>query len=312
LRGLHSEAFRTGLAVIVLAAVTTAFSPAFLSASNLLNITRNASFTAMLALGSMVVLLGGGLDVSIGSVLGLAGIVCAYVMAAGHGLAAGLAAAVLVSVLCGTLSGMLIARMKLSPLVVTIALLALYRSLALIISRGQVFSEFGPDTEAFLSLGGSSIGGIPSITLVSMILALVLFVLLRYSVWGMHVHALGSNEAAALANGVRTDVVKVSTYVVGALLAGLTGVFTVSWLGGVTSDLGSGYELNAIAAAVIGGTSLSGGRSSVAGTLLGSLLFEVIRNSLILLGVDALWQGFFVGAFILVALVIDRVRRTQS
>ena len=309
MKKLDSQALRTGAAILILSAVTSFFSPAFLNADNLWNITRNASFTALLALGSMVVLIGRGLDVSVGSVMGLSGIVCAYVMAAGNDLGAGLSASLLVSLLCGALSGLLIARLRLSPLVVTIALLALFRSLALIISRGQVFSDFGPDSQSLLALGGGSLFGVPGITLISLACAAILCAVLRYSVWGVHVHALGSSEAAALANGVPVWRVKFSTYVVGAGLAGLTGILTVGWLGGVTSDLGAGYELNAIAAAVIGGTSLSGGKGSVVGTLLGALLFELIRNSLIMLGVDALWQGFFVGVFILLAVLIDQLRR---
>jgi ribose transport system permease protein len=304
----RAPAFWCGIAVALLAIVLALATDTFATRENLFNVTRNFAFIGLMALGQVVVIVAGGIDLSVGSVLGLAGIVTALVLEAGHPLTLGAAAGVGTALLCGLVNGALIAYLRLSPFVVTLGMLSIGRSLALVVSRNRMVHELGPAEDRLVALGGGSTLGIANPVWILTALAGLLALALRTTAWGRHLYAVGGNEGAARANGIRVERVKLGAYVLSALAAGIAAVLTVGWLGAVTNALGQGYELRVIAASVMGGANLAGGEGGAFGGVIGAALLEVIRNGLLLAGVDPWWQGTFVGSFIILAVVIERLR----
>jgi ribose transport system permease protein len=183
----------------------------------------------------------------------------------------------------------------------------------MVASNNTVVFEFGPDQDKLLFLGGGALlFGVANPVVFTLLLALLTAFILRWTKFGRYVFAIGGNERAAMLTGVPVRRVKVAVYMVSALSAGIAGIIETGWLGAVTTNLGSGMELQVIAATVIGGANLVGGAGTALGALVGSALLEVIRNSLGLLGINAFWQGAFIGAFILVAVTFDRVRNFRQ
>jgi ribose transport system permease protein len=312
-RMLRSQAFLVLIALIAAAIFMTFATDAFGTPRNLFNITRNATFVAIIALGMTFVIITGGIDLSVGSMLMFSSMVCAAVMTRGYGLELGIAAAIATSLLVGFINGTLIAYLGFPPFVVTLAMMSIARSLGMVTSNNTTISKFGPDQEALLWIGGGSlIQGVPNPVLITLILAGVCTFVLYATAFGRHVFAIGGNEKAAELTGVPVRRVKLAVYMISALAAGICGIVEVAWLGAVTTNLGTGMELQVIAATVIGGANLMGGAGTVFGALVGASLLELIRNSLGLLGISAFWQGTFIGSFILVAVAFERVRNLRS
>jgi len=215
----------------------------------------------------------------------------------------------------GAFNGVLIAYVGVPPFVVTLGTLSIARSLAMVLSNNRMVYEFGPDQPQLLALGGGFVSPplldavrIPNPVIFLLVMLVVTGLVLRWTRWGLHLFAIGGNERAALLTGVPVKPVKVSVYMYCSLTAGIAGILEVGWLGTITTSLGQGMELSVIAAAVIGGANLSGGAGTAFGAVVGAALIEVIRNSLILLGISTFWQGTFVGTFIVVAVLFDRLR----
>jgi ribose transport system permease protein len=178
----------------------------------------------------------------------------------------------------------------------------------MVASSNRMIYDFGPDQAQLLALGGGTTFGVANPVVVLVVLTLIGGYLFRWTRWGRHVFAIGGNEQAATLAGVPVRRIKLGVYMLCALTAGITGVLEVGWLGAVTTNLGQSMELAVIAAAVIGGANLSGGAGTAIGAVIGAALIEVIRNSLLLLGVDAFWQGTFVGSFIVLAVMLDKLK----
>lgn len=309
-RMLNSQAFWV-LVAIVLACVFLSFATdAFLTSKNLYNITRNATFTAIVALGMTIVIITGGIDLSVGSVLCLCSMVLAVTMHAGYGLWTGIGASIATALIIGAFNGILIAYFDFPPFVVTLGMLSIARSLAMVLSNNTVVFQFGPDHDRLLAIGGGSTFGIANPVLYTIVLALLVGFVLTWTRFGRYVYAIGGNEKAAELTGVPVRGIKVAVYMISALSAGIAGIVQTGWLGAVTTNLGAGLELQVIAAAVIGGANLAGGIGTAFGALVGAALIEIIRNSLGLLGINAFWQGTFIGGFIVIAVAFDRMRRS--
>jgi ribose transport system permease protein len=307
-RLLSQQAFWVFLAAII-ACVSLAFATdTFATSQNLFNVTRNFAFVAIVALGMTVVIISGGIDLSVGSVLCLSAMVLAIVMNAGFSLAVGASLAIAASLLIGFINGALIAYLRIPPFVVTLGMLSIARSAAMILSNNKMIFQFGPDEKLLFFLGGGATFGIPNPVIALVVLAVVTGLILKWTRWGTHVFAIGANERAAVLTGIAVTRVKVSVYMFSALMAGIAGVLEAGWLGGVTTNLGQSMELSVIAATVIGGANLLGGAGTIFGSVVGAALIEVIRNSLILLGISTFWQGAFVGSFIVLAVAFDRIR----
>jgi ribose transport system permease protein len=305
---LASQAFWVTIAVIVISLFMSLISDAFSRYENWFNITRNFAFIGIMALGQTCVIITAGIDLSVGSVMGLVGIVTGMTLAAGYPLWLGIAAGLLTALVIGWINGALISYLRLSPFVVTLGMLSIARSMALVVSNNKMFYEFGPDEAAFLWLGGGQTLGIANPVLILIVLTAVFGFVLNFTRWGRHVYAIGGNEQAARLTGIPVDRVKVQVYMLCSLMAGVAAILMVGWLGSVTNALGLTYELRVIASTVIGGANLMGGEGTAFGAFIGAALIEVIRNSLLLAGVDPYWQGAFVGLFIILAVLLERVR----
>ena len=209
----------------------------------------------------------------------------------------------------GAFNGVLIAYLGFPPFVVTLGMLSIARSLAMVASNNTVVFQFGPDHDKLLALGGGAwLFGIANPVLYMIVLALITGFVLRWTKFGRHLFAIGGNEHAATLTGVPVRPIKVAVYMISALSAGIAGIIETGWLGAVTTNIGTGMELQVIAAAVIGGANLAGGVGTAFGALVGAALIEVIRNSLGLLGINAFWQGTFIGGCIIIAVAFDRMR----
>ncbi|MFT3972358.1 MAG: ABC transporter permease [Amaricoccus sp.] len=308
---LSSQTFWVLLAVVAACVFLSFATDSFATSKNLYNITRNVTFTAIIALGMTLVIITGGIDLSVGSVLCLCSMVVAVTMHAGYNIYIGIGASLLVAVAVGLFNGILIAYFGFPPFVVTLGMLSIARSLAMVLSNNTVVFQFGPDHQKLLALGGGSMFGIANPVIYMVVLALVTGFVLRWTRFGRYIYAIGGNEKAARLTGVPVERIKVAVYVLSALSAGVAGIIQTGWLGAVTTNLGTGMELQVIAAAVIGGANLEGGVGTAFGALVGAALIEIIRNSLGLLGINAFWQGTFIGGFIIVAVAFDRVRQRR-
>jgi ribose transport system permease protein len=305
---LGSQTFWVFIAVIVASIALSFATDSFATSKNLYNITRNVTFVAIIALGMTLVIITGGIDLSVGSVLCLCSMVLAVVMHAGYSIEVGIAASVATALIVGAFNGFLIAYIGLPPFVVTLGMLSVARSLAMVASGNTVVFEFGPDHDTLLALGGGAwFFGIANPVMYMIVLGLLTGFVLRFTRFGRHVFAIGGNEHAATLTGVPVKLIKVAVYMISALSAGIAGIVQTGWLGAVTTNIGAGMELQVIAAAVIGGANLAGGGGTALGAIIGAMLIEVIRNSLGLLGINAFWQGTFIGGAILFAVMFDRL-----
>ena len=313
-----SQTAYVAAALVVIMIIMSLLSSAFLSSGNLANVAKNFSFVGIVTLGVTLVIVTGGIDLSVGSTMALAAITCAIVMQALSGTAldgiplAGmilsLVAGLGVAVLIGLANGLLIAKVGLSPFVTTLGMLSIVRGLAYAVTEGRGQAPTGADVNLFYDLTDGNLAGVPVAVIYLLILAAILGVVLHHTAFGRHVFALGGNEKAAALTGVAVERVKIAVYVLSALSAGFAGILMVGWLGSAPANLATGYELTIIAAAVIGGANLTGGVGGPAGAVIGALLIEVIRNGLVLAGINAYWQIVLVGAIIILAVLVDRMR----
>lgn len=310
---MNSQAFWVLIAILAACVFLSFATQAFMTPSNLYNITRNFTFTAIIALGMTVVIITGGIDLSVGSVLCLCSMVLAVTMHAGFSIEVGILVTLLVAVAVGATNGVLIAYLGFPPFVVTLGMMSIARSLAMVASNNTVVFQFGPDHDKLLALGGGAwVFGISNPVIYTLILAAITGFMLRWTRFGRHIFAIGGNEHAAELSGVPVKPIKVAVYIISSLSAGICGIIMTGWLGAVTTNLGQGLELQVIAAAVIGGASLVGGIGTALGALVGAALIEVIRNSLGLLGINAFWQGTFIGSFIIIAVAFERIRQMRA
>lgn len=295
------------LACLALSLLTDAFA----TERNLFNVARNFAFVAIIAIGMTAVIASGGIDLSVGSVVVLSAMVISVLMEAGHPFWLSALAALAAALLVGGINGVLIAYLGMPAFVVTLGMLSAARSAAMVLSNNKMIWDFGPDHDLLLWIGGGSTLGLPHPLYALVCLAVVMAVVFRWTRWGQHVFAVGGNDEAAMLTGIPVKRLKVTIYMFSAFTAGLAGILMAGWLGSVTTNLGQAMELTVIAAAVIGGANLAGGEGTVLGAVVGALLIEVIRNSLILLGISTFWQGMFIGTFIIVAVAFDRIRQSK-
>ncbi len=209
----------------------------------------------------------------------------------------------------GAFNGFCITRFRMPPFVPTLATLSIARGLALVITRGHPIFNYGPDGKTFLQIGAGNLLGVPNPVVIFAVIALSVWFFLKKTIWGRYIYAIGGNERAASLTGLRVSELKMFVYLSSAFLAGLAGIVEASYLSSVTASLATGNELNVIAATVIGGTDLTGGQGTVPGVVIGTVILELLRNGLLLLGVDPYWQSVFVGLVIVVAVLVDNLRK---
>ncbi len=297
-------------AIVVEAVVFASIAPQFLSVPNLVNVALSIAITGILAVGMTMVILTGGIDLSVGSVVALAGVVAAMLAAAGGsgGVALGVVAALGIGLSVGLFNGVVVAHFRVPPFVATLAMLTICRGLAFVLSGGR---SIGNLPESFNYVGRERVLGLP----LPVILMALVFVggwfLLRRTVIGRYIYAVGGNRRATFFAGVNTKRVIVLTYVLNGLLVGLAGFVLASRLGAGIPNSGIQYELDVIAAVVVGGTSLTGGQGSVVGTFWGAVFIGVLNNGLNLFGVDPYMQKIALGVVLLLAVFADQAGKTR-
>jgi ribose/xylose/arabinose/galactoside ABC-type transport system permease subunit len=292
------------LALLVISAALAVMTPQFLTVPNLVNVVRQISINGILAVGVTYVLLTGGVDLSLGSLVALTGVVAASFAHPGDfPVIVPVAMGVLTGLACGLVNGVVVTWGRVAPFIVTLGTMTAARGLALVISGGKPVSNLSRE---FTRLAGGDILGVPSPVLILAAVALISWLFLGNLRLGRYIYAVGGNENAARASGLNVTAVKTFAYAVCGALAGLAGVILASRITTGQPNAGMGYELDAIAAVVIGGTSLSGGVGGVGGTLLGALLMGVINNGLDLLNVSSYYQQIVKGAIIVGAVWLDR------
>jgi ribose transport system permease protein len=301
--GLGTTELVVGAALVVLMLATGTLRPEALSAGNLTNVLQAALPLIILAMGQLVVVATGGIDLSVGSVFSLSGMVAGFAFANGYGPVAAAVAGLATGVLVGLLNGFLIAVVRLAPFVVTLITLSAAASLAFIVTNGN---SVPISDESFSELYYGHTLGVPNSYLCAFALVIALQLFLSFLVPGRWVYAVGSNERASGLIGVPVKAVTIGAYTFSGACAAFASVLSLSYLSNAEVTSGSGLELQAIAAVVIGGASLLGGRGSAIGALLGALIITAIQNVVNLLGINTFWEGTVTGAVILIAVLADR------
>ncbi len=302
---IHSPLALPLAGLIVVSCLMGLASDNFFSVGNLFNVLRQVSVVGILAVGMTFVILTGGIDLSVGSIIAVSGVVAVVLAIAGLPAPLAVLAGIGVGALCGLVNGALTAYLSLAPFIVTLGTMTFLRGLAYTITAGQ------PIVSSDLNFKGIGIGylfGVPIPVIVMAIVFLIAWFLLERTRYGRHVYAVGGNAQAARLAGVRVDRVTLSVYVIGGACAGLAGVIFAARVISAQPTAGTGYELDAIAAVVLGGTSLAGGRGRIVGTLIGSVILGVLSTGLILLNVPFFTQLLIKGVVIIFAVAIDSLK----
>ena len=315
---------RALIALVIIIAIFAALSDNYLTTGNLTTITKQVAFNAIVALGMLLVILNGGIDLSVGSTVGLTGAVAGNLF---RGLDMPFTQAIMfpkvwvivliavaVGMFVGWLNGLLIARLNLAPFIVTLGMLYVARGLTQVFLNGQNITnelrgQEGLGNTGFFATFASSPLGLPISAWVMILLAIAFSLLLTRTPFGRWLYASGSNERAAQLSGVPVKRVQTRIYVLSGMCAGLVGVLQVANISSSTADLGQFYELNAIAAVVIGGAALSGGRGTVRGTIIGAFVIGFLANGLVIVGVSPFWQQVITGAVIILAVAVDQIQQ---
>jgi len=294
------------IGLLVLIVVVAFLSPIFLTPSNLTNLLRQVSVNALIAFGMTFVILLGAIDLSVGSVLAFSSAIMASLVVNETNYFIALVAAVLVGAALGMMNGFVITFGKVAPFIVTLATMTVFRGATFIFTDGVPISGISRNNNIFQFIGRESVLGIPFPVILMLVVFCLLFILLHKTPFGRKVYAVGGNEKAANIVGVKISKIKILVFTMSGALAALAGVIITSRLGSAQPNAGLSYELDAIAAVVLGGTSLSGGKGRMFGTFIGILIIGVLNNGLNILGVSSFYQEVAKGAVILVAVLLDR------
>lgn len=293
------------LGLFLLVVIVSILNPSFLEPLNLLNLLRQVAINALIAFGMTFVILTGGIDLSVGAILALSSALTAGMMVAGVDPIVAILIGCILGALMGMVNGLFITIGKMAPFIATLATMTIFRGLTLVYTGGNPITGLG-DNYLFQLFGRGYFLGIP-VPAITMILAFVfLFFLLHKTPFGRKTYAIGGNEKAALISGIKVPKVKIMIYSLSGMLAALAGAILTSRLNSAQPTAGTSYELDAIAAVVLGGTSLSGGKGRIFGTLIGALIIGTLNNGLNLLGVSSFYQMVVKGIVILIAVLLDR------
>jgi ribose transport system permease protein len=295
------------LALIVL--FISLFTTTFLVGSNLYLVSRQIALVAIVAFGELFVILTGGIDLSVGSMMGLSGIISGLAMAAGINPFLAVIIGLLTGVCLGLLSGFLIAYVGIAPFIITLSMLSIARGLILIITQGWPVTAI---PKSFLAIGQGNFLALPIPLIILLGCALIVHLVLTLTAFGRRIYAIGGNEQATFLSGVDVKKIKLAIYGISAFFASMVGIILVARFNSAQATTGEGWELDAIAAAVIGGTSLMGGTGSVLGVLIGASIMGVLRNGLVLMRVSPYWQTAIIGCIIIFAALIDRIKNLQK
>lgn len=277
-------------------------SDRFLTVSNFMNVFRQVSIQAIIAFGMTLVIISGGIDLSVGSIFALSAAVLASILKEGS-ILLGIIVAILIGAAMGAANGVIIAKGRIQPFIVTLATMAIGRSLTLVYTQGMPITGF---TRTFRFIGRGEILGIPVPVIIMIGVFLIIWYISMNTKLGLYAYAIGGNEVAAKLSGVKVDIYKITIYMISGILSAISAIILTARLNSAQPTFGMGYELDAIAAVVLGGASLSGGKGTVVGTLFGALIMGILNNGLNLLNVSPFYQQAVKGIVILVAVLLER------
>ncbi len=295
--------------ILGISIILSLLSSHFLTISNFINIARQISINFILAAGLTMVIITGGIDLSVGSIVAFSGVIAGMYLNTGGNFLTAIILALLVGTLCGFINGILVSRFKMAPFIATLGMMSMARGLALVLTKG---SSITIDNSSYTFFGGGYLFGIPMPVVVAAIIFLVVYLLLNKTRLGRTFFAIGGNEEASRLSGIKVAKKYLIVYSLSGFLAGLASVVLTARLWAAPPIAGQGFELHAIAASVIGGASLMGGTGTILGTLYGAFIIGIIRNGLNLLGVASFWQQFAIGLIIIVAVLFDRIRKNKT
>ena len=291
--------------IVVLLIISPLLSEYFMSGTNILNLLRQTAYTAIAAIGMYFVIILGGIDLSIGSTIQVVGMVSILMLTNGFSVGITLLTILFISILCGLVNGILVTMGKLQPFVVTLVMKEIMAGIVLVTTGGTSIS--GKIPESFMKIGTGYIGVVPIPVVIMVIIFLIAFFVMKKTTYGRYLMVTGSNKVAAYNSGINVRLVQISSYVLCSLCAAISGLLTVARTGAfqpsTTSQGATGMEMNAIAAVVIGGASLAGGKGTIVGTLVGALLYGILANLFPLIGVSSYLQQLIQGLIILIAVI---------
>lgn len=295
--------YKSLLGFFTLCIIISIITPRFLTVSNITNVLTQISVNAIIAVGMTFVILTGGIDLSVGSILAISGALAASIVQSTGNVALAIIVALLVGAVVGVLNGLLVSKGKVQAFIVTLASMTIFRGFTYVYTKGIPISGL---SGTFSGIGNKKLGLIPIPVIVTAFTVILAYYVLSQTRFGRYLYALGGNEDSARLSGINTNKIKTLVYVVSGTAAALSGVIVTSRIGSASPNAGAGFELDAIAAVVIGGTSLSGGEGSVIGTVIGALIIGVLNNGLNLMNVSPFYQSIVKGIVILVAVLIDK------
>lgn len=306
-RILHNKPL---LILITASAIMALINPRFATIGNIVTVLRQTSINAVIATGMTFAILTGGIDLSVGSVLGFCGALAAYMVSSGIGVGLTLITALLIGTMIGYINGTLITAGRLQPFIATLGTVTLLRGGILVFTQGRPIGlGSASGSEAFTHIGRGFAGPIPIPVIIMIAVFVLAHYILRHTKIGRYIYATGSNEEATMYSGIKTDKVKRFVYSVSGMMAALAGIIITARLGSAQPTAGVGYELDAIAAVVLGGTSMAGGIGTIAGTAIGALIIGVLNNALNLMQVSSYYQDVAKGIVILIAVLLDRKQK---
>lgn len=297
------------IGLILLVIIISALNSAFLEPSNLFNLLRQVSINGLIAFGMTFVILTGGIDLSVGSTLALSSAMIAILMVSGVDSIVALLIGCIFGAILGAINGLLITLGKMAPFIATLATMTVFRGLTLVITDGNPITNLN-GSYAFQLFGRGYFLGIPVPAVTMFIIFIILYIILHKTVFGRQTYAMGGNEKAAFISGIKVNKLKVMIYSLAGLMSAMAGAILTSRLNSAQPTAGMSYELDAIAAVVLGGTSLTGGKGRILGTLIGVLIIGVLNNGLNLLGVSSFYQQVVKGVVIIIAVLIDRKNKS--
>ncbi|NFN64121.1 ribose ABC transporter permease [Clostridium botulinum] len=300
--------YKSIIGLVLLCMIITFVTPSFLTISNITNVFTQVSTNAIIAVGMTFVILTGGIDLSVGSTLAISGALAASIIKSTGNVFLAVIVAALVGIAVGFVNGMLISKGKLQAFIVTLATMTIFRGLTLVFTNGTPISKL---PETFVKIGNGKIGFMPIPVIITIVIAIVAIYLLNKTRFGRYLYALGGNEDSARLSGINTDKIKTLAYVISGFASAIAGVIITSRIASASPNAGTGFELDAIAAVVIGGTSLAGGEGKISGTIIGALIIGILNNGLNLMNVSPFYQSIVRGLVILMAVLLDKKSRKK-
>jgi ribose/xylose/arabinose/galactoside ABC-type transport system permease subunit len=307
--GTLLQKFGLLLVIIILVVVMSFLKPVFLTSGNIINVLRQVSMNGIIAVGITFVILTGGIDLSVGSIVAVTSVIAGRLMEQGSSVPFAIAMGMIAALAFGLLNGILISVGGLPPFIATLSTMTIARGFALVYSNGRPYLI---QNNAFKAIGQGSSLGVPNPIWILLIVCVIAYILLNFTIFGRHVYAFGGNRQAAKLAGVRVKVVETSVYAITGLLSGITAIILSARISSGQPTAGTGFEMDAIAATAIGGTSMIGGTGSLGGTVMGFIILGIMINSLTLLNVSSFYQQIVKGIIIILAVLLDMYTKRRG